>query len=229
MSFVDLLGYAASAAVLATFCMDTMIALRIVALVSNVLFIAYGFVDHLSPVFLLHTILLPVNALRLVQFQRMTQIPVRNALDGRAPIFLTGKMTVREAALVLSDHNIGASCVLAGDRLIGIFSERDILRKVVATRGDPDAMRVAEVMTPDPRTVSPETSLVDALSLMTDGHFRHLPVVDGECHVIAMLSVRDIPSEHQIAYHQTKVAQAHRRSLATIRFKSSFRRLVTRS
>jgi hypothetical protein len=63
MSFVDVLGYAASAAVLATFCMSTMIALRIVALVSNVLFIAYGFVDHLRPVFLLHAILFPVNAL----------------------------------------------------------------------------------------------------------------------------------------------------------------------
>ena len=44
---------------------------------------------------------------------------------------------------------------------------------------------------------------------MTDGHFRHLPVVDIEDHVIAMLSIRDIPSEHQITYHQSKVARAH--------------------
>jgi CBS domain-containing protein len=229
MSFVDVLGYAASAAVLATFCMSTMIALRIVALVSNVLFIAYGFVDHLYPVFMLHAILFPVNALSLVQFQRMAQSPLRNVLDGRAPIFLTGKMTVHKAALVLSDHNIGASCVVAGDRLIGIFSERDILRKVVAAGRDPGAMRVAEVMTPDPRTVSPETSLVDALSLMTDGHFRHLPVVDGDGHVIAMLSLRDIPSEHQITYHQLKAAQARRGPMATTLIKSSFRRLVARS
>ena len=65
------MGYAASAAVLATFCMSTMIPLRVVALGSNVLFMAYGYADHLYPVFVLHAILLPVNALRLVQFQRL--------------------------------------------------------------------------------------------------------------------------------------------------------------
>ena len=193
-SLVEVLGYAASAAVLATFCMSTMIPLRILALVSNVLFIAYGFVDHLYPVFVLHAILFPVNALRLVQFQRSVQSTVRNVLDGRAPIFITEEMTIHEASVVLCSHNIGASCVLAGDQLVGIFTERDILWKVVAAGRDPGAMRVAEAMTPDPRTVSAETSLVDALSLMTDGHFRHLPVVDGGGRVIAMLSIRDIPS-----------------------------------
>ena len=71
MSFVDILGYTASAAVLATFCMSTMIPLRILGLISNVLFMAYGYVDHLYPVFILHTILFPVNALRLVQFWRL--------------------------------------------------------------------------------------------------------------------------------------------------------------
>ena len=73
MRWVDLLGYAASAAVLATFCMSTMIPLRVLALVSNVLFMAYGFVDHLYPVFILHALLFPVNALRLVQFQRLVR------------------------------------------------------------------------------------------------------------------------------------------------------------
>ncbi len=73
MSLVDLLGYAASAAVLATFCMSTMIPLRIVALGSNVLFMAYGYVDHLYPVLVLHAILFPVNALRLLQFQRLVR------------------------------------------------------------------------------------------------------------------------------------------------------------
>jgi CRP/FNR family transcriptional regulator, cyclic AMP receptor protein len=61
MTWVDILGYAASAAVLATFCMSTTIPLRILALGSNVLFMAYGYVDHLYPVFVLHAILFPVN------------------------------------------------------------------------------------------------------------------------------------------------------------------------
>src|SRR5271169_3258190 len=73
MYWVDLLGYAASAAVLATFCMSTMIPLRALALVSNVLFMAYGYFDHLYPVFILHALLFPVNALRLVQFQRLVR------------------------------------------------------------------------------------------------------------------------------------------------------------
>lgn len=73
MSWVTLLGYAASATVLATFCMNTMIPLRVIALASNVLFMAYGYADHLYPVFFLHAILLPVNALRLVQFYRLVR------------------------------------------------------------------------------------------------------------------------------------------------------------
>jgi CRP/FNR family transcriptional regulator, cyclic AMP receptor protein len=71
MSWLNLLGYAASAAVLATFCMSTMIPLRIMALASNVLFMAYAYVDHLLPVLLLHAFLFPVNAHRLVQFHRL--------------------------------------------------------------------------------------------------------------------------------------------------------------
>jgi CRP/FNR family cyclic AMP-dependent transcriptional regulator len=73
MSLVDALGYAASAAVLATFLMSTMIPLRILALCSNVLFVAYGYADHLYPVLVLHAILFPVNALRLIQFQRLVR------------------------------------------------------------------------------------------------------------------------------------------------------------
>ncbi len=67
MAWIDLLGYAASATVLATFCMTTMIPLRIIALVSNILFTAFGAWAHIYPVMILHLILLPVNTVRLVQ------------------------------------------------------------------------------------------------------------------------------------------------------------------
>jgi CRP-like cAMP-binding protein len=84
MNLVTLLGYAASAAVLATFCMSTMIPLRVIALVSNVLFLVYGYADQLYPVFFLHAILLPVNALRLAQFYRlvreMREVPRKDLL-----------------------------------------------------------------------------------------------------------------------------------------------------
>ncbi len=67
MSWIDLLGYAASASVLITFCMSTMVPLRTVAICSNVLFASYGALAHIYPVLILHTILLPVNAVRLYQ------------------------------------------------------------------------------------------------------------------------------------------------------------------
>jgi CRP/FNR family transcriptional regulator, cyclic AMP receptor protein len=73
MSWVDLLGYAASATVLATFCMSTMIPLRVLALASNILFMAYGYADHLYPVLILHALLFPVNTFRLVQFQQLVR------------------------------------------------------------------------------------------------------------------------------------------------------------
>jgi len=73
MSWVEILGYAASAAVFATFCMRGMIPLRSVALGSNVLFVAYGAVNHIYPVLVLHTVLIPINAIRLLQMQRLVR------------------------------------------------------------------------------------------------------------------------------------------------------------
>jgi len=67
MLWTDLLGYAASASVLATFCMSSMVPLRAVAICSNVLFVAFGALAHVYPVFVLHVILLPVNIVRLMQ------------------------------------------------------------------------------------------------------------------------------------------------------------------
>jgi len=71
--FINVLGYAASSAVLATFCMKTMRPLRILAVGSNVLFACYGFLDGIYPVLILHIILFPINLMRLVQVQRLTR------------------------------------------------------------------------------------------------------------------------------------------------------------
>jgi len=85
MSSVEVLGYAASATVLATFCMSTMIPLRILALASNILFAAYGYFDHLYPVLILHATLFPINFVRLVQFQKLVS-DVRNSNRENLPI-----------------------------------------------------------------------------------------------------------------------------------------------
>jgi hypothetical protein len=70
MSWIDLVGYLASLSVLATFCMSSMICLRAVAVLSNVLFITYGIGGHLAPVLVLHAALLPLNILKIFQLRR---------------------------------------------------------------------------------------------------------------------------------------------------------------
>lgn len=67
MNWIDLVGYAASAGVLATFCMSTMVPLRTVAICSNILFVMFGALAHVYPVLLLHLVLLPINGFRLRQ------------------------------------------------------------------------------------------------------------------------------------------------------------------
>lgn len=104
MSWVELLGYAASATVLATFCMSTMIPLQILALVSNVLFCSYGYFDHLYPVLILHATLFPVDLLRLVQFQRLVR-DVRDAhredlsIQGLLPYMTTRNLAAGETLI----------------------------------------------------------------------------------------------------------------------------------
>jgi hypothetical protein len=71
MSWIDGVGYAAALAVLGSFCMSTIVSLRILAIISNVLFALYGVLAQLYPVFLLHSILLPVNVFKLARMKRL--------------------------------------------------------------------------------------------------------------------------------------------------------------
>ena len=71
MSWIDGVGYAAALAVLGSFCMSTIVSLRILAIISNVLFAFYGVLAHLYPVFMLHSILLPVNVFKLARMKRL--------------------------------------------------------------------------------------------------------------------------------------------------------------
>src|SRR5262249_35861133 len=73
MTWIDLLGYAASATVLATFCMQTMMPLRLTAILSNILFASFGLWAHIYPVMILHLILFPVNSLRLLEIRRLVR------------------------------------------------------------------------------------------------------------------------------------------------------------
>jgi CBS domain-containing protein len=104
---------------------------------------------------------------------------------------LQPEATVLEAVQVMRERRIGAILVLDGQRLAGIFTERDVLTRVVAEGLDPGATRLSAVMTPDPDTVAPDDRASDALERMSRKGYRHLPVVAGE-RVVAIVSIRDL-------------------------------------
>jgi CBS domain-containing protein len=99
--------------------------------------------------------------------------------------------TVIEVAQAMVERNIGAVPVLRDGLLVGIFSERDLMKRVVVEGRDPRTARVEEVMTEDPLTVSPDESLENCMLLMRRHGFRHLPVCEGR-ELRGIVSLRDI-------------------------------------
>ena len=104
------------------------------------------------------------------------------------------EQSVLEAIKVLASEDIGAAIVMTGDRLAGIFSERDYTRKIVLKGRASDTTRVEEIMTPNVVCVNPRTKTRECMALMSEKNIRHLPVMD-EGRVIGMVSIRDIVSD----------------------------------
>jgi CBS domain-containing protein len=91
----------------------------------------------------------------------------------------------------MAERNIGAVAVLRGEELAGIFSERDLMKRVVAAGKNPTATTVEEVMTADPLVVSPNEKITDCMRMMKEHSFRHLPICDGR-KLKGLLSLRDL-------------------------------------
>ena len=101
--------------------------------------------------------------------------------------------TVHEAAELMVERRIGALLVIRNERLVGIFTERDVLARVVAKSRDSTATKVEEVMTRNPDSLPPDATAANALEMMSKRGYRHLPIVDGG-RVVAILSLRDLYS-----------------------------------
>jgi CBS domain-containing protein len=114
---------------------------------------------------------------------------VRNLMDPRKLILVSGTVTVREAAKLMKSKHYGAVLVTEGDALRGIFTERDMVFRVVAAGRNPETTPVADVMTKEPKTISPEKAFGHAMLMMHEGAFRHLPVVD-KGRLVGMVSSR---------------------------------------
>lgn len=119
-------------------------------------------------------------------------ITIRRVVCEREPYFVRDSATALDAADFMSSRGIGAVCVLdGGEKLVGIFSERDLMNRVVAARRDPSAVPITEVMSEPRAVIECNDSPHEALERMELVGSRHLPVMDGE-RFVGMLSMRDI-------------------------------------
>ena len=100
--------------------------------------------------------------------------------------------TVQEAIEVMVRKRVGAVAVQGNGRMAGIFTERDVMLRVVMARRDPASTTMAEVMTASVTSASEDTTPGEALALMIDRHFRHLPVTDSEGRILGMVSIRNL-------------------------------------
>jgi CBS domain-containing protein len=123
----------------------------------------------------------------------MNDEPVTKLLDqkGEALEAVTPQTSIMDAIQRMNQRRIGSVLVMEGDRLAGIFTERDVLTRVVPRRLDPMNTPVGEVMTRQPVIIPPTTTVQEAMMVVTDTRRRHLPVVlDGK--VLGVVSIGDL-------------------------------------
>jgi CBS domain-containing protein len=117
---------------------------------------------------------------------------IRDVIRNREPYSTSATATVQEAAEFMAERNIGAVCVVdESGRLLGVFSERDILNRVVVLERDPHIVRVGDVTSELRAVIQADETPHQALERMEQIGSRHLPVVDGE-RWVGMLSMRDL-------------------------------------
>ena len=104
--------------------------------------------------------------------------PVRSIISEQPPVTAGPDVSVAAASRLMKQKRVGALLVVEDGRLAGIFTERDALFRVIAEGRSPETTRLAEVMTPNPRTIAPDRPFGHALHLMHEGEFRHVPVVE---------------------------------------------------
>jgi CBS domain-containing protein len=129
------------------------------------------------------------------------------AKKGSSVISVAPSETVLRAAELMSDRGIGGLVVTSGGRLAGIFTERDILRRVVAQRLDPATTPVAEVMTAPVTACTPDTPVDECAAMMTAKRIRHLPVVTGR-DLAGVITIGDVLA-FQVTEQQATIDYMH--------------------
>ncbi len=139
--------------------------------------------------------------------ETMPERTIRSIIGRQNIVTLPLDTSVRAAAKVMAKHKIGAVPVTELGKLLGIFTERDLMNRIIAKEIDADTTQLRAVMTPDPKTIDVDDKVLHALELMLDGGFRHLPVMQGG-RLLGILSIRDIPPEYWDMRETAKAAKA---------------------
>jgi CBS domain-containing protein len=116
--------------------------------------------------------------------------------------------TVLEAVKRMNDHGIGALIVMQDDGMIGMFTERDVLRRVMAEMRSPTEVTVAEVMTTEVICVPPTMEIEEASQVMRQKRVRHLPVCDDHGRIVGLVSIGDLNAFYSSHQEQT-ISQLH--------------------
>jgi CBS domain-containing protein len=126
-----------------------------------------------------------------MQLARNLKVESVCRLNPTPPHRIAPEQSVAEAVALMRRHRVGCLLVCQGEKLVGLFTERDLMRRVLAA-GEPLSLPVSAVMTPDPVTVGPKEPIAAAVKHMQRGGYRHLPVVDGAGRPVGVLSVKRI-------------------------------------
>ena len=121
---------------------------------------------------------------------------IPDVIRGRRLVHLDGRATARQASKLMREHNVGAVLVMEDEVLKGIVTVNDMTYRVIAEGLDPDKAVLGEIMTPDPDSVHSDTTAIEALRLMQDGDYRHLPIVD-DGRVLGLVSRRDFHGDEK--------------------------------
>lgn len=139
----------------------------------------------------------------------MAHRTIRSIIEQQEVVTAPESMTVNAAARLMKEREVGAILIMDEGRLVGIFTERDALFRVVSEGRDAKTTCLAEVMTRNPRTIHPDKPFPDALHLMHEGGFRHVPVVENG-QPVGMISARDAlgPELEDFIYELLRQEQA---------------------
>ena len=130
---------------------------------------------------------------------------VRDVLSGKSSLVHTCSPddTLADVADLMVGHNVGSLIVMQDEEMVGIITERDILRRVVAAERNPSLTPIRDVMTAPVACCKPETTLLECRSVMTDKRIRHLPVVD-EHGLRGIVTIGDLMAQ-EVGEHQATV------------------------